>query len=126
MVGDDLVDDDLGKQRRRQADELDGKTGQQHVAPDGFVAQQLGNKPGKAKGFLLLRCNIRASALRFVQWRLCLGHQDKKRQRLRSRHVVRQNLRLGLARLDPGQRFFTITNDQRRDERAARLACWHN
>jgi hypothetical protein len=49
LVDDHLVDDHLGEHRRRQADELDGQAGEQHVAPDALVLEQFGDEPGKPK-----------------------------------------------------------------------------
>lgn len=53
LVNNHLVDDDLGEQRCRQADQLDGQTGEQHVAPDGLVFEEFGDEPFETE-FLLL------------------------------------------------------------------------
>jgi hypothetical protein len=39
LVDDDLVDDDLGEERRSQTDELAGQAGEQDITPDGFVLE---------------------------------------------------------------------------------------
>ena len=52
LVHHDLVDDHLGEQRRGEADELDGERGEQHVAPDALVLEQLGDEPAEAEGLL--------------------------------------------------------------------------
>ena len=49
MVDDDLVDDDLGEQRRAQREQLDDQRGDQHVAPDALVLHQLRDEPVKAE-----------------------------------------------------------------------------
>jgi hypothetical protein len=49
VVRDDLVDHDLGEERRGEAGDLEGEGGGEHVAPDALVAQELGHKPAKAK-----------------------------------------------------------------------------
>ena len=49
MVDDDLVDDDLGEQRRAQREHLDDQGGDQHIAPDALVLQQLRDEPVEAE-----------------------------------------------------------------------------
>jgi hypothetical protein len=49
LVHDHLVDDDLGKERRRQREELDEERRRQHVAPDALVAQELVPEPAEAE-----------------------------------------------------------------------------
>jgi hypothetical protein len=49
LVDNHLVDHHLREQRRRQPDQLQHQRGQQHVTPDGFVAQQLRHKPAETE-----------------------------------------------------------------------------
>jgi hypothetical protein len=44
------VNDDLGKERRSQTDQLDEKRSGEHVAPDAFVPQELRPEPSEAEG----------------------------------------------------------------------------
>jgi hypothetical protein len=81
VMRNDLVDDDLGKQRRGQADELDGKTGEQHVAPDALVAQQFGHEPGEAEE-LFLGLGRLGLADGFGNGWLGLRHQEQNRRGL--------------------------------------------
>jgi hypothetical protein len=55
LVDDHLVDDHLGEQRRRQADELDRQAGDQHVAPDALVLEEFGEEPANGKRYSALR-----------------------------------------------------------------------
>jgi hypothetical protein len=44
-----LVDDDLREDGCGEADELDGERGEQDVAPDLLVLEQLGDEPAEAE-----------------------------------------------------------------------------
>ena len=50
LMDHDLVDDDLGEQRRGQAHQLNDEGGKQHVAPDALVLLELRQEPAKAEG----------------------------------------------------------------------------
>lgn len=49
LVHDDLVDDDLGKQRCRQCDELNSERRQKNVTPDAAVLEQFRNEPAETE-----------------------------------------------------------------------------
>ena len=118
VMGDDLVDDDLGEERCGQADQLDGEAGEQYIPPDALVAQQFGHEPGEAEGLFLGfgRCGF---ADRFGNGWLGLGHQQQYRCRLGAGGVERHGLRGRLAGFDPSQGVVTVLDDQRRGERDA-------
>jgi hypothetical protein len=45
----DLVNDDLRKERNRQSHQLQHQGGGKHIAPDGSMLQELGDKPPQPK-----------------------------------------------------------------------------
>ena len=55
VVHDHLVDDHLGEERRREPDQLDHERGDEHVAPDRAVADELGHEPAEAEALALAR-----------------------------------------------------------------------
>lgn len=49
LVHDDLVDDHLREERRRQTDQLNEKRGEQHIPPNPLVLEKLGPEPAEAE-----------------------------------------------------------------------------
>jgi hypothetical protein len=76
----DLVDHHLREQRRCQPDQLQHQRGQQHVAPDGFVAQQLRYKPAETEAAGIVRRKVLVRRIRSV---IAAHQQDPRLEMLR-------------------------------------------
>jgi hypothetical protein len=100
LVDHHLVDDHLGEERRGETHQLEGKRGEQHVAPDALVSRERRNEPPEAEaarlaiGIVERRRGTRSEQHRLLEMRGKVMQRERA-GRLFSRQEVQEPLAVG-------------------------------